>query len=97
MSASIKNDPDFAALHDDVTALRRDVSSLVAHLTAGATTTAQTAAGQIDEGARRLYRGVVAEGEASVNAIGRQIEEQPLVAILIAVGLGYIGGRLLPR
>ena len=97
MSASLKSDPDFAALHDDVAALRRDVASLIAHLSGGATSTAQAAAEHIDEGARRLYRGVVAEGEASVNAIGRQIEEQPLVAILIAVGLGYIGGRLLPR
>jgi ElaB/YqjD/DUF883 family membrane-anchored ribosome-binding protein len=97
MSASSNTDPDLAALRDDLAALKRDVTGLIEHLKAGATNTAQSAAAQFEDSACRLYRNVAAEGERSVQAISRQIEEQPLVALLIALGVGYIGGRILSR
>ena len=97
MSASSKDDPDAATLRDDIAALKRDVTSLMEHLKAGATGGAQSAAAQLDEGAHRLYSNVAAEAERSAKAIGRQVEEQPLVSLLIALGVGYIGGRFLSR
>ncbi len=97
MSVSSKTDPDLAALQDDLVALKRDVSNLLEHLKAGATNGAQTAAGRLDDGAQRVYRNVTAEGDRAAKAIGRQVEEQPLVALLIALGVGYVGGRLLSR
>lgn len=97
MSASIKNDPDLASLQSDIAALKRDLSTLVEHIKTSATNSAEAAAGQLDDGARKLYRNIAAEGERSVKAISHQIEEQPLVALLIAAGIGYIGGRLLTR
>jgi hypothetical protein len=97
MSASNNNDPDLITLHDDLAALKRDVAGLVEHLKAGAANGAQNAADHLDDGARRLYRNVTAEGERSVKALERQIEAQPLVALLIALGVGYIGGRALSR
>jgi hypothetical protein len=42
-------------------------------------------------------RNVVAEDERSAKALRRQIEAQPLAALLIALGVGYIGGRVLSR
>lgn len=97
MSLSGKTDADLAALHDDVIALKRDVTSLLEHLKLGATNGAQTAAERIDDGAKKIYRNVAAEGDRAAKAIGRQVEEQPLVALLIALGIGYVGGRLLSR
>ena len=97
MSASDKAEADLATLRDDIGALKRDVSSLMEHLKAGATSTAQTAAARVDEGARQLHRNVMAEAERSAKAIGRQVEEQPLTSLLIAAGVGYIGARLLSR
>ena len=97
MSASNNNDPDLAALHDDLAALKRDVAGLIEHLKAGAANGAQNAADHLDESARRLYRNVAAEGERSVKALERQIEAQPLVALLIALGVGYVGGRVISR
>jgi ElaB/YqjD/DUF883 family membrane-anchored ribosome-binding protein len=97
MSESSKTVPDLAALQEDIAALKRDVTNLIEHLKAGATGGAQSAAAQLDEGARRLYSSVAAEGERSVKAMSRQIEEQPLVALLIALGVGYVAGRLLSR
>lgn len=91
------NSNDLAALQADMTALKRDVASLVQHLANGASKSAQDAASQIDDSARRLYRSAAAEGDRSIKAIGAQVEAQPVVALLIAVGLGYLGGRLLTR
>ena len=97
MSISSKTDPDLAALQDDLAALKRDVSNLLEHLKIGATNSAQTAAGRVDDEAHRIYHGAAAEGDRAARAIGRQIEKQPLVALLIALGIGYVGGRLLSR
>lgn len=91
------SDTDLTALHDDVAALKRDVASLVAHLKSGATNGAQSAAEGLDAGARRLYAGVTAEGEHSLKAISAQIEARPMAALLVALGVGYLGGRLLAR
>jgi hypothetical protein len=97
MSGSTKTDADVVALRDDLAALKRDVTSLIEHLKNGATKTAQGAAAQFDDGAQRLYRNITAEGERSVKAVSRQVEEQPLTAMLIALGVGYVAGRILMR
>jgi ElaB/YqjD/DUF883 family membrane-anchored ribosome-binding protein len=97
MTASTTGASDVENLQQDIAALKLDVSNLLEHLKLGASNGAQNAAGQIDDRARRLYRGVAAEGERSVKALSAQIEEQPLVALLIALGIGYFGGRLLSR
>ena len=88
---------DLESLQKDIAALKHDVGSLLEHLKTGASNGAQSAADQIDDSARRLYRTVASEGERSVKAVSAQIEEQPLVALLIALGIGYFGGRLLSR
>jgi hypothetical protein len=97
MSASSKGDPDLATLRDDIATLKRDVTNLMEHLKATATGTAQGAAAQLDEGARQLCHNLAAEAERRAKALGRQVEEQPLMSLLIALGVGYIGGRFLSR
>jgi hypothetical protein len=97
MSGSSKSEPGIAGLQDDIAALKRDVASLIEHLKLGATSGAQSAAEQLDDGAHRLCRGLAAEGDRVAKVVCRQVEEQPLVALLIALGIGYVGGRLLSR
>jgi len=97
MSESINGELDLGKLREDITVLKRDVSNLMRDLKASANGHAQSAAAQLDEGARELYRSVAAEAERSAKAIGRQVEEQPLMSLLIAAGVGYISGRLLSR
>ena len=97
MNASSKSEPDLAVLQDDLATLKRDVASLIEHLKTGATNGAHSAAEYLDDGARRLYRNVAAEGQRSAKVIGEQVEEHPLAALLIALGVGYIGGRFLSR
>lgn len=79
-------DSDFAAVSEDVASLKRDLASLMDHVRKGSKGTAQD-----------LYNGLAAEGERSVKAISRQVEEQPLTSLLIAFGIGIISGRLLTR
>jgi ElaB/YqjD/DUF883 family membrane-anchored ribosome-binding protein len=97
MTASSKGEPDLVVVQEDLAALKRDVASLIEHLKASATNGARSVAGQLDGAAQRLYRNVAAEGERSVKAMSRQVEEQPLTALLIALGVGYVAGRLLSR
>ena len=97
MTAASEEKPDLAAVQEDIAALKRDVANLIEHLKAGASNGAQSAAGQLDEAAQRLYRSVAAEGDRSIKAMSRQVEQQPLTALLIALGVGYFAGRLLSR
>ncbi len=97
MSNSISSDPTLLALQEDVAALKRDIGTLLAHLRTSATASAQSAAEQIEDSATRLYRNASAEGCKSAKALGHQIEEQPVLALLVVLGVGYLGGRLLTR
>jgi len=97
MSVTSDLDPGLATLRDDIAAIRTDVSTLIDHLTTGAAPSAQNAATRIEEGSRRLYRTATVEGGNAAKQIGRRIERKPLVALLIVLGIGYIGGRMLSR
>jgi len=97
MSEPNKNEATAADLQDDIAALKRDVAGLIEHLKLGATAGVQSASDQIDDSAHRVCRTVSAEGQRAANAISRQVEAQPLVALLVALGVGYVGGRMLSR
>jgi ElaB/YqjD/DUF883 family membrane-anchored ribosome-binding protein len=97
VSASTTTENDVAALRADIAALQRDVGILIGQLRSGATNGAYHAADQSEESATRSYRDFAAEGVRTVMAVEQQIEDRPLMAVLIAAGVGYIGGRLLSR
>ncbi len=90
-------EPTLAALQSDISALKQDMANLITHLRTGASQGAQAAADQLDEGACRLSRNAAAEGERAIKALGHTIEEQPMLALLVVLGVGYLGGRLLAR
>ena len=97
MNASIKTEPTLASFQDDLTVLMRDVATLIDHVKTGAANGAGNVAAQLDDGAHRLYRNVAASGVQTGSAVSKKIEEQPLAAVAIALGLGYLGGRFLSR
>ena len=81
MTAASEEKPDLAAVQEDIAALKRDVANLIEHLKAGATNGAQSAAGQLDEAAQRLYRSVAAEGGSSVSCLTKIFcVESPVIA-----------------
>jgi len=97
MVAATNSTPDLTSLQDDIAALKKDVGSLISHLSSDATGRVRSASDSVETGARQLCRGALTEGEALIKAVGRQVREQPTVALLIALGVGYIGGRFLTR
>ncbi len=97
MTTAIHPDVTIATLSEDLVALKRDVNTLVEHLQRDAVKGAHNAAAQLDDGAHRVYKSLAGSGERSVREIGRQVEEQPVIALLLAIGVGYLGGRLLSR
>ena len=84
-------------LREDLAALKRDVASLFEHMKCGATNSVQNAADQIERTVRSFRQQAGAERERSAKAISVFVEKQPFVALMIAVGIGYIGARVLRR
>ena len=97
MADSPNAEMDLASFRDDLAALKRDVASLIEHLKGGATDKVQNAAAEIDRGARGFCHEAGAEGERSAKAIGAWVEKQPVLALLIALGVGYVGARAFLR
>lgn len=89
--------PDLAALQADITALKQDVSTLLGHLQKETVNGAKSVADRIEKQAEQLYRNVYARGEHQAEVLSHKIEDQPLTAVLIAAGIGFLGGRLLAR
>ncbi len=98
---SAKNTSDLDAIGDDVAILKRDLSRLMEHMKNGtydvATGSARDAVERLSNEADQLYRGLAKQGNRSIRAVSRQVEEQPLASLLVAFGIGLIGGRLLGR
>lgn len=107
MSAAAKSHPvtgstpDLDAIVSDLACLRRDFAILTDHLKIGAINgahgAARDAAGHLGDEAKRLYGNLAAQGERSVKAIGHQLEEQPIMSLLLAFAVGFIGSRFLSR
>jgi ElaB/YqjD/DUF883 family membrane-anchored ribosome-binding protein len=99
--ADLEAPANFDAVVEDLAALRRDVAALMGQIKSGAfkgaSDTAEGALGQLNDRANHLYDSLAAQGERSAKAIGRQIEEQPVMSLLIAFGVGFIAGKLLIR
>jgi hypothetical protein len=99
--AASESSPDLDAIATDLASLRRDVASLTDHLRTGAIKGAKGAtqdlAGHLGDEAERLYGNLAAQGERSMKALGRQVEEQPVMSLLLAFALGFAGSRWLSR
>jgi ElaB/YqjD/DUF883 family membrane-anchored ribosome-binding protein len=88
---------DLAALQKDIHALKKDVANLLGHLQDETVNGARGAAQRLEKQAEQIYRSVANEGQKQAEALSHRIETQPLTAVLVAAGIGYISGRLLSR
>lgn len=101
MAEKIKEEADLATIMDDLSSLKRDFATMLAHMKSSAATTVngatQNAVDSLSGEAQRLYQNVTAQGKQSVGALSARVEEQPLMSLLIAFGVGFLGGRFLSR
>jgi len=92
---------DLEAIVNDIASLKRDFGALATHLKSGAVDSAAEAArdtsARLSDEAKRLYGNLAEHGQHSVKALGRRVEEQPVISLLIAFALGFIGSRILSR
>jgi len=93
--------PDLEIIAKDLASLRRDLATLMEHVKTGAIGgadgLARDAADRLGSEGKRLYDNLAAQGERSAKAISRQVEEQPVMSLLLAFAIGFIGSRLLSR
>jgi hypothetical protein len=93
--------PGLDQVKDDIVALKRDLAALLDKMKAfavdGAGEAARDSAEQLGDGARMLYERLAAQGERSAKAVGRQIEAQPVLSLLVAFGVGFCASRMLAR
>src|SRR3984957_10084530 len=61
------------------------------------TEAAQNSSDKAERHLRSLHQEAGAQGERSAQAVKVFTEKQPLVALIIAVGIGYVGVRVLRR
>ena len=97
MRASMELDPDIALFREDLVTLKRDVASLIEHIKGGATNKVQNATNQVERHVRSPRQKAEAQGERSAQAVSVFTEKQPFVALMIAVGIGYVGALVLRR
>ena len=95
MNASMTVEPDLATVREDLDVLRRDVASLLDHIKVGATNTVQNAAGDVERRVRLLGEQAGVERDRSTAALSLFVQNQPLVALTLAAGFGYVGARML--
>jgi hypothetical protein len=100
-NGGVENNSDLEAIMNDIAALKRDFGALAEHLKTGAVDgasgAARDAAARVSDEARRLYGNLAEQGQYSVKALGRHVEEKPVMSLLIAFVLGLIGSRMLLR
>jgi len=99
--SDVETPHDFDAIVNDLATLKRDLATLMTHMKTdafnGASEAAQSAIGRISDGAENIYESLAAQGKRSRKAIGRQVEEQPVVSLMLAFAVGFIASRLLSR
>ena len=100
-NSDVEMPADFNAVVENLAALRRDFAALIGQMKSGAFKGANEAAenvlGELGDRANHLYDSVTARGQRSAKALGRRVEEQPLVSLLVAFGVGFIASRMLIR
>jgi len=97
MTATPRFDTDAAKLREDIDALKDDMKALLLNLKTSAQTTGAATTARIGDEIGSIDARVQAQATASMAQIERQVGENPLLAVLIATGLGFVVGRLLSR
>ena len=97
MSASTTLDADIAAIRGEFATLQQNMSNLVDEIKRGAVHRAQGAADQINGAAHGLFDDASDQGERTAKALGQWVKDQPVAAVLIALGVGYVGARVFLR
>ena len=97
MTTNAQEDADLTVIREDLLALKSDMGRILKHFKADVLDTAQGATDRIGGGICTAGTGAADQSLRSAKAVGAWVERQPMLAFLIAVGVGYFGARALSR
>lgn len=93
--------PDLDTLTRDFEIMKHDIAALAVKLKDdagdGVSGALQSAIDGLSDRATDLYENLAAQGKRSVDAVSHQVEEQPLMSLLVAFGVGFVTSKLLSR
>lgn len=98
-SSAGKEELDIEAILEGIATLKRDLAVLTDRLKrTGANGTKRPsleAVAELTDQAEAICASLAKHGQRTAKSIGHVVEEQPIAALLIAFGVGLIGGRIL--
>ena len=97
MSDSTSLEADFAAIRGEFASLQKSVSALIDEVKRGARHRVQDAADQLNGAAHGIFDDASDQGQRSARAVRQWVKVQPVSAVLIALGVGYVGARAFLR
>ena len=91
---------DIDAVLADVAALKRDLAKAVSRFkdsTDDSVGEAQDFVEEIRDELAGIYKDASKRGQKTMKTVGRKVEDQPVAALLIAFGIGFVLSRLISR
>lgn len=92
--ASAEISKELQALRDDLAALVGTVKDIATHQASQAMDTAKETVGNVAERLRMTASEARHRGEEAATEVEEMIAKRPLTAVLIALGIGYVIGKL---
>ena len=91
---------DIDAVLEDVASLKHDLAKAIARFKDNAEDKvggAQDFVEEIKDELAGLYKDASKRGQKTVKSVSRKVEDQPVAALLIAFGIGFVLSRLISR
>ena len=99
-TAQSKLQADLAALREELGKIRTDFGGVIAAMSDASKSGAGEAREKVDLGVEKLREGLDAakdRGAQVLESATKKIQERPLTAILVALGVGLVIGKMLDR
>lgn len=88
---------DLATLREDMKRLGEDLRGLAGSAAGSARRAAETEGAKLREEVEEAVRSVLGRGNKAVEDVTAQIEQRPLLSVILAFVVGFVLGRLLDR
>ena len=97
VAAKLESGPDYSAVLADLASLRADIARLAANVSTEARNAGTQAADSLNSSAHSLYDGMSDSARTTAKAAGAQMDAHPMMSLILAFSLGFVGSKLLSR
>lgn len=92
-----ENGRDYTAIAADLASLRADVAGLANHMAAATRSAASKTQSNVTAEAARMIDAATDAGKTTARTVEAQVDAHPVISLLLAFVIGFLGSRLLPR